>query len=251
MAKYTLGGMEFPHKKDAEAYVRYILHSHKLKEGEGWAVEDSAVKKVLIDLFERHPGLGHKIPDGRGNIEKVFVQKNSGMDQFWVKLKNGHAVVMSYQKCFMASPKAYHKRCVTDAFRALIGIQCAEYKTDMLKDAPVGQCAYSGKWFPAEELEVDHADPAFSVMVSSFMKERGLKFQDVEVEYSDKTCVNEIKDLELRKAFWDYHKKNAVLVLIHKELNSTLRTMSRSGELFDAVVKQFADTHVGIPPIII
>ena len=248
MSKYTLGGMEFPHKKDAEAYVRYILHSHKLKEGESWVVEDPTAKNVLIALFESHPGLEHKIPEGRGNIEKVFIQRERKMDQFWVKLKNGRAVVMSYQKCFMASPKTYYKKCVTDAFRALIGVQCAEYKTDMLKGAPVGQCAYSGKWFPAEELEVDHASPAFSEMVSNFMKERGLKFQDIEVEYSDKTCVNEIKDLELKKAFWDYHKKNAVLVLIHKELNSTLKTMSRSGELFNAVVKQFSDTHAGVAP---
>ena len=88
MPRYLLGGVEFPHKKDAEAYVRYILHSLPLKEGESWVVEDPKAKNVLIALFESHPGLKHKIPEGRGNIEKVFVQKNSGMDQL---VKEGKA----------------------------------------------------------------------------------------------------------------------------------------------------------------
>lgn len=233
-----LGSLNFKTKSAATIYLKKLLNSVALDDGESMCV-DIACSSILLDLLAMHPRLHEKIPDFPHSVAGFSIRRFAGGNQFCYILRGGHPEPFSYKKCLMPK-QSYHKHCVVDAFRTLVRDDCDKYKRDRLQGAEFGVCEISGLTFPSDELVVDHWNP-FSSILADFMRERKLGWNDVCISYVDSNDkgINFIVG-DIAKQFRDWHKAKARLCLIHRDLNSALKDMIKEGPAFEFAVKAFA-----------
>lgn len=233
-----LGGYFFPSKEFARRWTKDLLNSVKPKCGERIELPGNLFA-IIRDILGMHPRIHEKIPNFPDGVEKIIIRKMGNGNQYCYVLPGSYPEAFSYTKC-LDSQSAYHKRTVNDSFRTIIRDQMEEFKRSKIAPDGYGKCELSGGRFLSKDLVVDHYVP-FSHLLNSFMKENKLKYEDIKIDYDAPNFYEHkpLADKQITEKFIEYHRKNAVLCLIHKELNARLRDMVKQGDAFKFAVDAF------------
>ena len=236
-----LGAREFASKKAAMEYVKTCLNWYHPAPDEEIDLPPEGVA-VMLDVFRRHPDFERKFPHGLDGVERVFIKRDEAhggrTNQFWYQY-DGVGQDISYVKCFGAK-RSHQKNGVVSAFRRAVASQVLAFKHCMMNGVDEGMCAMTGRFFPEEELDVDHIEP-FSSLLARFMEERGLKFSDVEIVHvsGDGMFGTRLADKELEKQWSEWHRSEAKLQLVNAKLNRRLKNKDKDGVEAKIIIKSF------------
>ena len=239
-----LGAREFASKKAAMEHVKSCLNWYRPEPGEEIDLPPEGVA-VMLDVFRRHPDFDRKFPHGLDGVERIFIKRDEAhggrTSQFWYQY-DGEMHDISYVKCFGAKD-SYQRNGVVAAFRKAIASQILAFKHGSMNGVDEGRCAITGRFFPEEELAVDHAEP-FSSLLARFMKERKLKFSDVKVVHvsGDGMFGTRLADENLEKLWTDWHRTEAKLQLVNAKLNNRLKNKDKNSLEARKVVEDFLKT---------
>ena len=245
----TLGGKKFKTKEAAIKYAKTLLHSYDdlFYKPDGYkyrVILKNENYSVMHDILAMHPNIKTKEQGFVNTIKIIGIEKSMGNTHFYYVTIDGHKDSFSYRKCFL-SDNSYNRERKVDAFRGLVKQQCIDYKYKRIGTSTYYPCDLSHILCNPSDLQIDHYVP-FSNLVNDFMNEYSLTYDQIQIRYTDEDFRPTIEDNHIKDLFLEYHKKNAILCLVHKDLNLKLRNIDKSSTLGEQVISNFKRTHQAV-----
>jgi hypothetical protein len=213
-----VGDRVFATKKAATEAIRLILYRYGI--GQVVNADDSA---FLLDLIQLHPEVEQKIGSG---IAAFSVEQNDGSRGFWLTRVDGSRTDWSFLAC-LAPPTPEQESLA--GLRSAVRDQIEAFRVSMLARSDL-RCAVSNAPLNAENIHVDH-DPPFQDLVLRFLAPRAMPLATVRVKpTTDGSTVTELADDALRVLWTEFHRTNAGLRAVTRQVNLGLlrRTGARS-----------------------
>jgi hypothetical protein len=213
--QYALGHRSFPTKGAAGNYLRAMLATGEIPDGEF---------SVLVALLEKHPEASDKIGSGVARFEvrgAVF-----GSRCFYVIRTDGTETDFSYRSCLngkRATPwREYLEACrtaVEDDMRQAKARHFARYGDAV-------RCEETGNQVTSEEADVDHAPPiTFEVIARFYARELGLKIdRNLVTAPADGQFQVRFRSAEIAEGFRAFHRRHAhlrILIASRNRANSS------------------------------
>ena len=205
--KYKLGNLSFDTKCSMKSMVsEWLRYSYT-----GYLPTDDEMKWI-IPLLEMHPRYEMKSVDMVG----IKVSYSPPAFHFAFVKKDMSSVDISYNKCLNGN-LSKQKNQVLRACRDIIRPQIKELLDKLDPNRIV--CAITGDVLKREDVHMDHhyEQMPFIKIIQDFLKNEGLKWQDIEVVSKGVTHGFVSKELEQR--LYEYHKSVSIIRPIHKKLN--------------------------------
>ena len=200
----TFATLTFKTKQDALNYFKQYLNTHDTipKEDE-----------PFIEAFMQHH------PRGLKTGEKVIITTETQFGKttkcFGVETEDGIIDKRSYKTAINGYKKSQEvKHCL----RAIIQPQIEEFRsaTELPDTCPM--CNE-----PMKDPHIDHIIP-FCQLLTDFLREQHITVNDIEIE-REVGKEKKLKDVELGKKFYEYHKQHAQLRYLCSKCN-----IKRGGE---------------------
>jgi len=190
-------------KPDAEEEFRTILNSHFIGD-----VLEGDEHDFVYDVLLMHPSSSDKIGCGVKHFriaEGIFGR----YQRVEIVRVDGSLQDFSYKKCFNGNN--IHKRNVVKAFRFHVYSQTKEFREKAYGKKKYVRCGITNLNVRKQDCHIDHAHPKeFEVLMFDFLKGRGLSLNDIEI-ISPNSGLHFIKDPEIKHAWEEYHRENAIL----------------------------------------
>ncbi len=210
----TIGAVFFKTKKDLTLYVQGILRVYR--PGDQVSVEHAA---FLYALLCRHPNCQEKT--GRG-IAGFKVQKTIyGNAGFVIVRSDGTETDFSFMRCITPRSQIADFK---QACRNMVHGQVWAFKISAFTYCATIKCPVTGEDVTVANAHVDHEPPhTFDNLVSRFCEAIQVNPETVEIcGYSDGEMEKWFADEELRKAWQEFHRRNAVLRIVSKQANLSI-----------------------------
>jgi len=196
--KFEVDGTKFPTREAAEAYVRNILNSYSFSE-----CISPEHQQFIVECLKLTPHGIKKIGYG---IDKIIVERSQeGSKGFTIQRNDGALEDFSYRKLFGERSSYCHKRDVKKAFR---------------------NAARAMKSNPGPSTHVHHEGMSFSEIYNSFLKERSLDPENIELS-GYRHGKKLITDSALRNDFVKYHNERAILVEVSEADHRLIHAVPR------------------------
>jgi hypothetical protein len=191
-----------PTKKARKAYFSNILNTAKIGERLAEHHED------LLSLLQEHPAADEKI--GAGVLAfKVDLVPPYYSRGFYILRTDGSVDDFSYIICLNGRPSKKQK--AKRAFRNEIFLQIDAFRRETFASG-TSSCAITGGVIDNASAEIDHAPPnTFAKMMADFLSGHGFKADDVDAISHDGGVTYCIVDVDLRRAWQEYHAVHARL----------------------------------------
>lgn len=203
-----IGSMEFPSKKAAKDYCRFIRDQHRT--GETVSPE---FYEFLFKLMEIHPEAETKIGTGITHftveVDKVFRTTR----HFMIHRKDGTSTDVSFNSAIDGRNNRNDKLC---ALRYAIHPQIVEFKDALFSQEVDYTCPLRGVPITPEAYHVDHVPPCtFIQLVSDWLEDALMSLVDVEITPPmDNQYVTEMTNKSQKDSWKQFHKENAKLRLL-------------------------------------
>jgi len=224
MAKIVKGGMTFQSKEKLKNYVKFVLNNQnidKMLSGKWY--------EVVNDVLKDHSNYKAKVGKGTYQIGVTTCPVNPKNRHFYVLREDGSSTDFSYIKALYAKS---HKTEVKKALRDYVKDQAITFKENYFKENAKGVyciCHETGLKITRKTSHLDHYPKQFDELVADWLKEKGLKLDDIELLPSkDNDMQDFLKDTWLADDFYDYHLSNAeyrvVLTAVNMQRKKAKRT---------------------------
>lgn len=222
---YVIAGERFPARKGLQERIRKILHSYQ--EDENLSGPDECFMKEVLSL---HPSKEVKIGCG---VKSLCIKTNPVYPStrcFWIRRDDGSETDFSYLECLNETS---HQKRFERACRAAIEPYTMAFKRAFFEraDGTSCRCPYTGELLRLVGSHVDHEAPlTFQKLVSIFIKEREVNIDEVKIKgkSEDNMFQDAFEDLDLKRAWVDYHNAHATLQVVSKSAN--LSQLKRNGK---------------------
>jgi hypothetical protein len=207
MAPFKIGTWNFSSKKILQERLQQCLHNNPI----GFVVlgEDGEILKCLV---QRHRYAEELI--GPGLLGVVIGTDSYGGSNFQALRIDGTCQAFSYIKALSnQNPLTDKRNRINRAFRNEIHSQIVEFKTK----ATCKEQSCSGMLMFWETLDVDHVDKSFAQIRNDFLEYEGLSLDEVMYKEDEDSDSTSLVDRSLAKRWFDWHKKEAVLVALHRD----------------------------------
>lgn len=212
MCDIIINNKIFKTKSELREYCQGILYKYPLEIRIGREDED-----FLRELIKRHPESEQKIGCG---IDYFITKANMGSRIFFLYRIDSTSTDFSYLSCITAPSRL---TIVKKAGRNTIKEQVMEYKRKNYKEGMV--CPVSGLKITSSQMaHVDHKVPLFDDIVTSFIKEKGLNIEDIELEGIGDGEIQKSWKGHIGEEFKVYHEQRAQLQIVHEKVNLSLFT---------------------------
>ena len=201
--KYVIGKLGFDTKKKMKQFIStWLRYSY-----DGY-VPDKDSSLWIHDLFKRHKRYDIKSK----NIVHFVVRLSSNNFHFAVVLSDATETDFSYNKCLANVSYATE---IKRAFRYAIMQQIYDFKNTNFK----GICEISEQAISADMCDIDHNFDiiTFEQILQKFLKQKKLDINKITL--IDCGTHKTFKDTQLESDWKTFHKNNAILRCIHKDLN--------------------------------
>ena len=215
-----IGSKEFKFQKDALAFFKDMLNSHKTNE----TIEGEA-HYLLIALLARHPEAIQKI--GVGVIRFYKFPTEMGTKCFWLERSDGTKTDFSYIAAVKSKRKtlfqAFSEACRSAVREDLIEAKKSFFRENCDENGKV-ECEVTGKKIAIYESHLDHKSPhTFQVLVTLFIGAKEIEITEAMFSWpQDAQFTTEFLDLNIKENFKSYHDKNADLRIITAGKNLSL-----------------------------
>jgi hypothetical protein len=187
-------------KTQLKEKAKAILNSHQLNtqlEGDDYI--------FIRSLIDGHPRAEQKIGGGIKTITVIQNPRNRNVKQFELTRFDGTRTDFSYIRCI--SGQLTQRRLFNAACRTTIEPQINEFRSQFSPQENNG-------------THVDHKDPSFNVLVTTFIVENDINVKKVKINgFGDGEWRKEFDSKSLAKKFYDFHKERAILQLIPAKEN--------------------------------
>lgn len=217
MAAYEIAGEIFPTKTKVIERVKGIIAD---------APDNKplcgADYKFMLCLLNRHPDALTKVGVG---VEAIFVARNPVWPGernrgFFVRRTDKTICDFSYRECITPSSK---EKKVKAAFRAAIQHQAFAFKQSWFDVRKERLCPDTGRNLTFLSSHVDHVIP-FDRVLRDFLDTEQVRLRDVGLAKHDNLAFEDtLEDEGLCERWIAYHEKHAVLEVVSKESNLSLR----------------------------
>lgn len=212
---YLLGGRDFGSKEAARKFVSKLLHELPL----GPVNED--LSPLLFDLLSRHPDAEEKIGAGVARFE-VAVDTAWGSRQFHAIRANGERTRFSYNACFEPAMKAADATAKR-ALRNEIAPQIDAFRARWVRGGGTVVDAVTGEAIPTGDVHVDHAPPTFNEITILWLRERGLRLEQLAVTpHGDTDSPTLLTNRAVAHDWQRFHLDRARLRCVAKATNLSL-----------------------------
>lgn len=203
MAKILVGGLEFKSQKSLKKHVQALY-------SEIGATNDIPAKYHLFlnDLVARHPSAKEKIGCG---VSRYKLIPNPVTPQFFelnIVRTDGSVTEVSYNKCVTGRERTV-KAAFSSALRYAVNDQIMAFRWAELEKSKY--CRRCGDNLH-RGIHIDHDIP-FATLAENFTK----LYPDLPTEFDECTRIHQhifrASDAEYSKAWQEYHRQNAVLIL--------------------------------------
>lgn len=212
-----IGDRTFPTKKAAEDICREILYGYSL----GTVISDRGHHEFLSDLLRLHPDTDEKIGQGIGHFEirrnPVYPKQRT----LFVVRTDGAETDFSFLKCLTHTTQ---RKDVLIAMREAVSDQVmAVARAAFASGGPV-ICPVTGDVLPTiTHAHVDHAEPTFDVMASTWVSGEG-GWDSIAVVSADGMIGARFGTQVQRDRWVEYHRQYAKLRVVSVRANlSVLR----------------------------
>lgn len=212
MAKFALGEVTYPRKKDAVAEVRRILYA-ALINAPIFGQDFDTVYAVL----QRHPSFIEKTLKGVDALTVREVEFRPGIIQrcFFIVHPDGSATDFSFLVALGMAPSG---PTLAAAARHAVYPGMHAFKMRHFGTADTAPCSISGEPVSFKDAHVDHAPPwQFSKIVEAFAKEHGVP------EVVDQDGVRIVfADEQDAQRFVSFHDERAALRVVSAKINMSM-----------------------------
>lgn len=209
MAQFTFGDHAFPTKTAARDFIRLVISNYKT----GQRMGDSDVEFFLALVREHHRHADQKLHKPVVGIEVRSDPTFPRTRQLWLIYDDGTENDVSWTVCL--NPKD-HVADVKAAARQAIKKQITEQRDFLLM--LYDRCELTGAELSYKNCHVDHYPISFADLLDSWMRENGLRFEDVKVNPPTPgdviTCMIDPEQLQ---SWQDYHGRHARFRLLSPE----------------------------------
>lgn len=212
--KYTVYDSTYSRKDDVHAEASRILNKYRLN----YEIKPPNRDFYwLEELIKNHKEAEEKIGAG---VYAFRIQREPRYNHrgFIIIRKDGTTIDFSYKQCFPPKRTTAKQKIldVVYAFRTAVDNFTYEYKLSRLKSNTFKSDLSGAR---EDKLEVDHIYPlTFQQIVKDFIKKEQLDIFSIEVVGN---TIRELKDVNLREKFHEYHAKVAKLRLLTMKENLT------------------------------
>ena len=209
MAKQTkIGSKVFETKKELKEYVQSTMYKVKKREP-----LKGILLKVVDTVFRNHPNYDEKV---KGQTYDIAVRESSGPNkkyrEFYIIREDGTETDFSYTVAL--SGRSSKISDIKYALRQVILQQQWDAKTDYFEKHQDSKgyvvCPVTNLKIKYKEAHVDHHPVKFETIVANWFKVNELSSETFELEDGgDNSICDVVKDKELERSFYDYHKEHA------------------------------------------
>ena len=208
---YIICGLEFKTKKQLEAYAKDILYSGTLNEpvtGPDLAFMYDYFKKMHVE-FDMKEGCGLQ------SIVRITEPLYGKYRGFKLVRIDGSYTDISY--ILSNITKKNLLRDLKQSLRVAIEPQLNAFKLSQLAENPQMKCPFTSESLYYGHSHVDHHEPTFEQLVSTFVQMHNLddqRIKEVISQPADNQLLSELTDESLKQSFCEFHEKNAKLRLL-------------------------------------
>lgn len=208
---YIICGLEFKTKKQLETYAKDILYSGTLNEpvtGPDLAFMYDYFKKMHVE-FDMKEGCGLQ------SIVRITEPLYGKYRGFKLVRIDGSYTDISY--ILSNITKKNLLRDLKQALRAAIEPQLNAFKLSQLAENPQMKCPFTLESLYYGHSHVDHHEPTFEQLVSTFVQMHNLndqRIKEIISQPADNQLLSELTDESLKQSFCEFHEKNAKLRLL-------------------------------------
>jgi hypothetical protein len=162
----------------------------------------------VFSVLKQHPYFKQKEKCG---IESIFIKKTVfKKNGFFVKRIDGTTTDFSYLKCLNGDN---HKQEALAMFRKAIRQQIVDFRNIAFSNNSCLICPITNQIITKESCHIDHLNPTFNEMVTTFIKENNININDLEVggKNQDNSMEYYFLDKKIECQWKTYHKNNAIL----------------------------------------
>jgi hypothetical protein len=182
-------------------------------------------------LLDRHPERERKVGAGVGAFQ-IMVDE-MGVRFLWLHRIDGTGTDFSYVKCIRGFADSTYQRFLRAA-RVATDPDTDDFKRAYFGGSPYSQCQETFAIMSWIDAHVEHHPIPFRKIVAGFLQESGIAIsEDLLSRPSDGSMSPAFACQKTREAFVEYHRKHAVLQVVHKQVNRT-----RSRKVQDAEIVQ-------------
>jgi hypothetical protein len=216
MAKIIAGGKIFKSKTELQKYCTLILKNEKLNKS-----LDGNSFEVINDVLKLHHNYSEKV--GIGNykigIRECFINKRNR--QFYIIRGNGTNTDFSFYKCISRPSKL---TSIKSSLRESIKDQVIKYKEQLFIDNQDDNnniiCQETFSYIKRSNSHLDHYPLHFDTIVYNWLKSININLSDIELlPMQDNKAAHFLKNYNLKKNFYDYHKQNAKYRIVLDKVN--------------------------------
>lgn len=214
MPTFMLASKVFSTKTAAREYVKALLNN---------AAEDVPFQGddriLLMSLLCSYPD--YKNEDVYRNASDIIVSRHPDYHNrcFFAQTSEGDSLPWSYRKAF--APPSWHRR-ITAACRSIIEPQIREYREQATRPDGLIKCELTNELCDSGDIDIDHCfdhvDAWHSSLVSRWMTEAAVPAKPPILNHKRSRKI-EFADAALNESWFRFHKENAKLRAIKRELN--------------------------------
>jgi Protein of unknown function (DUF3223) len=199
-----IGQMQFKTQTEARKFIQEILNTVAWLEPLEGDTHD-----FVLSLLERHPRVADKV--GAGASHFAVDSDNNGDRCFYVYHSDGTRDHFSYLKSLRGGDDI--RSLVAGALRRAVDDQIWSFRDVELAKSQT--CQYTGHTITKDSYHVDHHNPTFLALYTTWLAQTGLQLNDVRVsDGNDNELGRRMMDLAQKQSWQEFHRNHARLRLL-------------------------------------
>lgn len=211
ISKIILNNIKYNTKKEVIKIIQKILNNNSLNT---WLKREDTT--ILLSLLKYHPN--YNIKRGVGIIGFKIQLNNYNRKSFIIYRRDKSYTDFSYLKCITRPSLEYY---IKQACRKTISSDIIKFKQNIFNKYSIVKCKVSKVIVEFNKCHVDHYNPTFKVLFSTWRKHRNITLKDLNISV-DNTISSSFSNLSLKKDFKNYHNKHANLRIVSPKVNLSL-----------------------------
>jgi hypothetical protein len=200
-----IGRIAFETQKEAREFIREILNATP------WGEPlKGDTHEFVLSLLDRHPRATEKIGCG---VSHFTVDKDGNGDRcFYIHRTDGYKLHFSYQKSLIGKDDA--RSLVVGALNRAVDEQIWAFRDSELAKGKQ-TCEYTGAPITKDSYHVDHHNPTFLELYTTWLAQSGLQIADIKVsDGGDNEIGRQMTDPAQKRSWQEFHRAHARLRIL-------------------------------------